>query len=469
MRQTNLGIQPGGRIHMIGIGGSSMSGLAEMLRHEGYPVSGTDSADGYALLKLRALGVDVRPGHHPDMVAGAELLVYSAAISKDDPERLEADRLGIPQMERAVLLGKIMENYPVSVCVSGTHGKTTTSAMLAQVLNDTGFDPTVHIGGSLDAIGGSVRLGSGRVFVAEACEFNRSFLHMPVTLALVLNMEEDHLDCYGDMAHVEEAYLQFLSRLPEDGTALVYSGDERVTRVTDQLPKMRRQICSFGLDARAQFYWEDICYDALGCAGFQFVREGNPLCRVKLRVPGFYNALHALAALSAASVLGADINQGAASLSRYKGAHRRFEHTGTVAGMDMYHDYGHNPAEMQAAVSMAKLQNRRVIAVMQPHTFSRVKSLFAQYLTCTREADVTLVTDIFAAREKDPGDINSQMLVDGMREHGISAYLTPGFLDAERWLLQYGTPGDLVLTMGCGDINLLNEQMQSRAQTANPL
>ncbi|MGI6725059.1 MAG: UDP-N-acetylmuramate--L-alanine ligase [Christensenellales bacterium] len=466
MEQVKLADYKGQRVHMVGIGGSSMSGLAQMLAHEGFTVSGSDSVDSYTLAILKDMGLDVRAGHHPHMVAGAGLLAYSAAIAEEDPERVEAARLGIPQMERAVLLGQIMETSRYQICVCGTHGKTTTSAMIAQVFTDLGADPSVHLGGSLDAIGGSVRVGKSSLFIAEACEFNRSFLHMPVTLAALLNIEEDHLDCYGDMAHVEAAYLQFLERLPKDGTLIALGSDPRVRRVVSRLKPMRRKIITFGEDAGFEYSFGDLRYDSLGNAHFKLLCAGRSLCQAALRVPGKYNALHALCALAVAHEQGLPVQAAADSLARFTGAHRRFEHTGTVQGMELYHDYGHNPAEMRVAVAMAKLQGRRVIAVMQPHTFTRVKTLFEDYLTCTQEADITLVTDIFAAREKDPGDISTPMLVEGMRRHGIQAYHTPGFDDTETWLLQNGQPGDLVLTMGCGNINLLNDQMNAHARQA---
>ena len=447
------------RIHMVGIGGASMAGLAEMLHHEGYQVSGSDAADSYALKRLRSMGLDARAGHYPEMVKGAGLLVYSAAISTEDPERQEALQLGIPQMERAVLLGAIMEESAEQVCVCGTHGKTTTTAMLAQALTEAGTDPTIHLGGSLDAIGGSIRMGNSGLFVAEACEFNRSFLHMPVTLAVLLNIEVDHLDCYGDMEHVEAAYVAFLERLPEDGLVLALGSDERVRRVLGQLTKKKRKLFTFGEDPGFDFSFQHLRYDQKGNASFEVRHQEKNLCAVHLGVPGYYNAMHALAAVATVHLMGGDVAVAAKSLSYFAGAHRRFEHTGVVLGMDLYHDYGHNPAEMAVAVDMAKLQGRRVIAVMQPHTFSRVKTLFDEYLTCTKAADITLVTDIFAAREKDPGDISTPMLIEGMRAHGLKAFHTPDFDDTEAWLLKHGQAGDLVLTMGCGNINLLNDQM----------
>lgn len=453
------------RVHMVGVGGASMSGLARMLHIQGYTVSGSDQSEGYALESLRKLGLDVRAGHLPQMVEGTGLLVYSAAIAADDPERAQASILGIPQMERAVLLGQLMEGYQQQICVCGTHGKTTASSMIAQMLVTLKQEPSVHLGGSLDAIGGSIRLGGNHLFVAEACEFNRSFLHMPVSIAVLLNIEEDHLDCYGNMDNVEQAYLDFLSKLPDDGIVIALGEDQRVCRVVGRLEKINRRIVNFGNDRKFDYYFDSLQYDELSRAGFAVYKGQDALCKVHLSVPGKYNALHALAALVVADVLGLPMQASADALGAFTGARRRFEHTGQVKGMEMYHDYGHNPAEMRAALSMAKLQNRRVVAVMQPHTFSRVKTLFDDYLTCTQEADLTLVTDIDPAREKDPGDIHSSMLVAGMQQNGIQAFLTPTFEDTEKWLLANGKPGDLVLTMGCGTIHLLNQQMQQHEAT----
>ncbi len=446
----------GQRVHMIGIGGSSMSGLAEMLQKEGYIVTGSDANDSHAAKRLRLSGIPVSVGHHPEIIAGARLIVYSAAIAEDDIERVEAARLHIPQMERAVLLGQLMRGYRETVCICGTHGKTTTSAMISQMFMGMGMNPTVHIGGRLDALGGSTRLGGKDIFVAEACEFNRSFLNMPPTVIVLLNIEEDHLDCYGDMEHVEEAFFAFLSMLPPDGLVIANREDERVMRLIEKLP---RRVETFGLSS-GDWTIDHLTTDEEGFPSFTAALHGEPMAHIRLRVAGEFNVLHALTAVACAKALGGDMLPAADALNAFVGAHRRFEHTGFVNGMKMYHDYGHNPAEMKSAIDIARLQKRRIIAVMQPHTYSRVISLFTSYLTCTKEADITLVTDIYGAREKDPGTISSRMLVDGMLSRGIKAYLTPSFDDAEQWLLRNGREGDLVLTMGCGNINLLNEQMQ---------
>ncbi len=454
----------GRRVHMVGIGGSSMSGLAVLLHDKGCNVTGSDGAMSHAVERLRAAGIPVTVGHYAETVRGADLLVYSAAILRDNPERKEAARLEIPQMERATLLGQIMEGHAQAVCVCGAHGKTTASSMLAKILLDTGFDPAVHIGGRLDALGGGTRVGSGSVFVAEACEFNRSFLQMKPTLAVVLNIDADHLDCYRDIDDIQATFAQFLSLVPGDGMALGYGGDARVRAL---LAGTGCETRAFGITDDCNYTAKNLAYDDWGRASFAFAYRGETLCDAKLRVAGDFNVINALSALAAAHALSADMRAAGASLSDFAGVHRRFEHTGDIDGARMYHDYGHNPAEMRGAVSVAVRQKGagRVIAVMQPHTFSRVKSLFDDYLTCTQAADVTLVTDIFAARELDPGDIHATQLVDGMNARGVRAVYAPGFADVERWLRANWRPGDIVLTMGCGDINLLNEQMQKNGDS----
>ena len=459
----------GGHIHMIGIGGSSMSGLAQMLADRGYTVTGSDRDDGYLLPLLESRGIQVTVGQRAENVHGADLAVYTAAIPADNPERVECARLGIPTMERAWLLGQLMEGDREAVGICGAHGKTTTTSMLSQILMEGGMDPSIHIGGQLDAIGGSTRVGRGGIFLAEACEFNRSFLKLRPTVAVVLNIDADHLDCYKDIDEIEETFGEFLRLLPESGTAIGNGDDPRILR---QMAKLSCRTVTFGLTDSSDYHPVSLREDAEGYASFDLALGENILCGVTMRVPGLFNVQNALAALAAAHVLGADMRQAAASVSAFVGAHRRFELTDTVDGVEIFTDYGHNPAEMANAIRIARkrvdARGGRLIAVMQPHTFSRVRSLFADYLTCTAPADITLVTDICAAREKDPGDLNSGMLVDGMKKNGIDAYWTPSFDDTEAWLRAHWQPGDLVLTMGCGDINLLNMQIHRHEAEKRP-
>ena len=448
----------GGTIHLIGIGGSSMSGLAEMLIDQGYRVTGSDRDEGYLIHHVREKGGKVMIGHRPENVHGADFVVYSAAISPENPDRAEADKIGIPSVERAVLLGQLMEGYPKATGICGAHGKTTVTSMISQILLENGKDPSIHIGGRLDAIGGSTRVGHGDIFVAEACEFNRSFLQLRPTVAVVLNIDADHLDCYKDLDEIENTFGAFLRLLPADGVAIGNGDDPRVRR---QIEKLNCKKVFFGCRPENDWVPEDVQEDDLGCSVFMLRSPNSERVRFELKIPGDFNRMNAIAAAAAADVLGVPPDRSAAVLNHFTGAHRRFEKTGETNGAEIFHDYGHNPAEMRNALSVARKRCKgKLWAVMQPHTFSRVRTLFDQYLTCTQEADVTLVTDICAAREKDPGDLNSGMLVEGMIRNGINAKWTPSFDDTENYLRTHLSAGDLVLTMGCGDINLLNDQMQ---------
>jgi UDP-N-acetylmuramate--alanine ligase len=449
----------GRHIHMIGIGGSSMSGLARILQAQGYDLSGSDNLETYATRALREAGIPVTIGHKPENVHGAALVLYTVAILPDNVERVEAARLGLPTIERATLLGQLMEGAKTAIGVCGTHGKTSTTSMLAQALVVAGVDPSVHIGGSLDFIGGSTRTGKGDVFLTEACEFNESFLHLKPTVAVITNIEEDHLDYFKDIDDIQRAFGRFLALLPPHGHAVGNGDDPRVIELLGSLACHR---VTFGMGAHCDMRPVNLAYDSEGRGSFDLSWHGKNKGHVSLRVAGFFHVYNALATAAVAWVQGADMPAVCAALSDFVGAHRRFELTGEIDGVKLYHDYGHNPTEMRNVLSVAKLQpHNRLWAVMQPHTYSRVKRLLADYFTCTRDADITLVTDIYAAREKDPGDIKAAHIIEGMRTAGINAVHTPTFDDTEAYLRAHWQPGDLVLTMGCGNIDQLNEQMHA--------
>ncbi|MDD3410355.1 MAG: UDP-N-acetylmuramate--L-alanine ligase, partial [Eubacteriales bacterium] len=386
-----------------------------------------------------------------------DLVIYTVAILPDNPERVEVERLGLPSIERATLLGQLMEGCRVAIGVCGTHGKTSTTSMIAQALLEAGLDPSIHIGGSLDFIGGSTHIGKGDMFLTEACEFNASFLHLRPTVAVVTNIEEDHLDFYKDIDDIQQTFGKFLAMLPPEGWA-IGNGDD--PRVTELLSHLACHTITFGENESCDWRPANLTYDDMGRASFDASWHGKKIGHVDLKVAGFFHVYNALAALACAYAEKADMDKVCAALSRFVGAHRRFELTGEIGGVKLYHDYGHNPTEMRNVLGVAKLQTRgRLWAVMQPHTYSRVKRLFPDYLTCTADADVTLVTEIYAAREKDPGDIKASQIVEGMKQHGVNAVLTPTFDDTEKYLREHWQPGDLVVTMGCGNINQLNDQM----------
>ena len=448
------------RIHMVGVGGSSMSGLAGLLRDEGYEVTGSDRTRSHKTDALEARGVRVLIGHRAENVRGAQLLVYSAAIAPDNPERAEAARLGIPQMERCDLIGRIMQGSECAIAVSGTHGKTTTTSMLAQAFLTAGRDPSVHIGGELDFLGGSTRRGRDE-FILEACEYNRSFLHFFPTMAVILNIDEDHLDCYRDIDDIEAAFLQFANL---SGFVVGWGDDMRVRRVIKDsgLPH-----ATYGLGEENTLRPEGLSYDEHGRARFTALWEGEPIGQFELGVPGRANMLDALATIAVAKLRELPMDAVCEALKNFRGAHRRNELTSITDGVKVYTDYGHNPAEIQSALEIAALEPHGTLwAVWQPHTYSRTKTLFDQFLTIFGKADRVLVTDICAAREKDPGDIRSEMLIGPLRAHGVDAVLTPTFDDAEAYLRAHWRPGDVVITHGCGDIDLLNEQIALHGDSA---
>ncbi len=451
------------RIHMIGIGGSSMSGLARMLFEKGYTLTGSDQLETYTTKALRKQGIPVTIGHSEQNVRDADLILYTIAIAEDNPERAEARRLRIPQIERAALLGQLMEGYQTAVGVCGTHGKTTTTSMIAQILLAADSDPTIHIGGSLDIIGGNVRTGNGGIFLTEACEFNLSFLQLKPTIAVITNIDEDHLDFFRDLDDIQNAFSSFLHLIPPAGYAIGNGDDARITAVFSTLSC---KTLTFGFSETCDIRPGRLTYDDLGRGRFSVIAEDQTLGSVSLQTAGEFNVYNALAAAACAYVQGIDMQAACAALSQFHGAGRRFELTGTIDGVALYHDYGHNPVEMRNALSIAKLQpHNRLWAVMQPHTYSRVKNMLSQYFACTQAADFTLVTDIYAAREKDPGDIRAQQIVEGMIRCGLQAVHTPTFDDTEAYLRAHWKPGDLVLTMGCGNINQLNEQMHEHGNS----
>ena len=453
----------GKHLHFIGIGGSSMSGLARFMLQKGCAVSGSDRDASHKTEALEKLGVKIYIGHSAENVHGADLVVYSAAIAKSNPERAEAKRLGIPQVERAVLLGRLMSTFDQAICVSGTHGKTTTTSMIAQIFVEAGEDPGVHIGGELDAIGGGTRVGGGNTFIAEACEYSGSFWHFYPTIAVILNIDEDHLDFYKDLDDIEASFRRFAGLVPEDGWVVGWGDDPRVRHVLSSLKCRTR---TYGLEPYNELRAEDISYDELGRPRFTVTLYGHPLCEVELAVSGEKNLLDALAAIAVSDIAELPMSRVSETLSHFTGAHRRFDLTSVTDGVRVYQDYAHNPAEMKTAIHIAAMQPHKTLwAVWQPHTYSRTKALFNGFVETFDEADHILITDVMGARESDPGDIRSEMFLEPLRARGKRVDVTPTFDDAEAYLRSHWHSGDLVITLGCGNIDLLNEQIAKKGDT----
>lgn len=461
---ANIFDYQGKRAHFIGIGGSSMSGLAGFLQELGYAVTGSDRTASHKTEHLEARGIPVHIGHAAENVRGADVIVYSAAIPPENPERAEAARLGIPQIERCDLIGQLMEGYPFAIGVSGTHGKTTTTSMLAQAFMQAGVDPTIHIGGELDFIGGSTHLGAGRHdFICEACEYNASFLRFKPTVAIILNIDEDHLDFYRDIDDIEAAFARYAALVPKDGWVIAWGDDARANRVC------MNAACNhmtYGLGENCMLRPENLSYDALGRASFTAALNGEVLGDFRLNVPSEANMLDALAVICAAHIRGLDMAKVSEALSSFVGAHRRFELTSVTDGVKCYTDYGHNPAEIKNALKIASMQPHNTLwSVWQPHTYSRTKTLFGQFVETFDLADRLLITDIMGAREADPGDIRSEMLLAPLRARGVDAVVTHTFDETEAYLRAHWQAGDLMVSHGCGDIDLLNEQIARHGDT----
>ncbi len=458
----NISDLAGKKVHIIGIGGSSMSGIALILKSFGCVVSGSDRSENHSIENLRKAGINVIIGHDKDNVNSADLVVYSLAIPEDNPELTACREKGIRTVERSVFLGLLSKDYETLVAVCGTHGKTTVTSMLSSILVEAGKDPTVHIGGVYAPIGGSIRMGSRKLFITEACEYRRSFMNLYPTAVIVNNIDEDHLDYYRDIEDIMNAFLDFVKKLPDDGWILG-NGDDPL--VADVLERSSKRCVTFGMSGQCTYRMGASSEDVRGYFSFDVIRNKDVTGHVDMTVPGEFNAKNALAAVAAADMLGVDPADACRIIGAFSGAGRRFELTGTLNGAELFTDYGHNPTEMKNAIHIARkrCQNGRLWAVVQPHTYSRLKTLFEEYLTCTKEADITLVTDIFAARENDPGDIDSKMLVDGMIEHGIDARLTRTFDEAADEIRRGVRPQDLVITLGCGNINMLNDVLSRLA------
>ena len=455
----------GRRVHFIGIGGSSMSGLAGYLKDMGYQVTGSDRTKSHKTEHLEEKGIRVFIGHNAENVRGADVVIYSAAIAPENPERAEAARLGIPQLERCELIGNLMAGHPFAVGVSGTHGKTTTTSMLAQAFLQAGADPTIHIGGELDFIGGSTRAGAGHDFIIEACEYRESFLSFKPTVVIILNIDEDHLDYYRDLDDIEAAFAKYAAIVPEDGWCIAWGDDPRAKRVC--LNAKCRHM-TYGLGADCMLRPESLTYDEQGFASFTAVLNGQALGDFHIGVAAECNMLDALAVICACHIRGLDMGKVAEALKNFVGAHRRFELTSVTDGVRCYTDYGHNPAEIKNALKIAALQPHRTLwSVWQPHTFSRTRTLFDQFVETFDTADRVLITDIMGAREPDPGDLNSGMLLAPMRARGVNVEWTPSFDDTEAYLRAHWQPGDIMISHGCGDIDLLNEQIALHGDTVH--
>ncbi len=434
-------------IHLIGIGGVSMSALGELLLSKGVPVTGSDKQDSKTTEHLTSLGAKIVYCHKAENVEGASLVVRTAAVHDDNPEIVRAREKGIPVMERAEAWGHIMRDYENVVCVAGTHGKTTTTSMLTMIFIAAGLDPTVMVGSNLPAIGGTLRIGSKGFFVAESCEYCNSFLKFAPTVAVVLNVEEDHLDFFKDINDIVHSFRDFCSLTPAGGLAVINADDKNAISCTKGL---ERNIRTFGLSENADVRAVDI-KDEKSYYSFSVQVKGKAYAQARLRVPGKHNMLNALACCAAAEFLGVPGEAVEKGLNDFTGSSRRFQYVGKMpCGATVVDDYAHHPSEMKATLSAAKEMGfGRIICAFQPHTYTRTKALFPEFIDALKQCDTAVLAPIYAAREQNTIGIYSSDLAKEVP--GAKSFET--FEEIADFLKSEARPDDLVLTMGAGNIN----------------
>lgn len=446
------------RIYFIGIGGISMSGLAEILLSEGFTVSGSDRAPSDLTRMLEDRGVNVFYGQKKEnLTKDIDLVVYTAAIKSDNPELLAAHKLNIPMLTRAELLGQMMKNYETPVAVSGTHGKTTTTSMISQILLSAEADPTLSIGGIYRPIGGNIRVGASELFVTEACEYTNSFLSFFPKIGIILNIEEDHLDFFKDLADIRNSFHRFAQLLPADGTLIINGDIERCEELTEGLSC---KVITYGLSSGSDYSASQVTYDESGFPSFILSRQSGGERKFSLRVHGDHNILNALAAIALADLLGLSDEVIHAGLAAFTGTDRRFEYKGQVNGVNIIDDYAPSSTEIRATLSAAaQYPHRRLWCVFQPHTYTRTKAFLEEFASALSLADEIILADIYAAREKDTLGISSETLQEKIRSLGHSCHYFPTFEAIENYLLKNCTKDDLLITMGAGDVVKVGENL----------
>lgn len=434
-------------IYFIGIGGISMSSLAELMLDEGCNVSGSDKSNSHIVKKLKNLGVKIYLNHNEkNITCDIDLVVYTSAISSDNPELLKAQELNLNLMDRAEFLGYVMKNYLNSICVSGTHGKTTTTGMLSSILIETNLEPTIFLGGEMDSIGGNIKKGSNNLLLTEACEYKRNFLKFNPTMELILNIEEDHLDYYKDIEDIKNAFWEYASKLPNNG--FLIANIANICLFKD----LKCNVVTFGFKNNADFYATEIKY--FPAPSYTLMHKGNKVIEIELKVFGEHNILNSIAASAACIMLNINLDVIKRGLYNFKGTHRRYEFRGYCKGAVLIDDYAHHPTEIKTTLHTAKTYSKgKIITIFQPHTYTRTIALLDEFADAFKLSDETILLDIYAAREKDTCSIHSIDLLNKMKEVNAKGFYAESFEDAAKLVKDMIEEGDTVITMGAGNVN----------------
>ena len=455
----NLDFNTPANLHFTGIGGISMSALAEIMISRGFTVTGSDSHESKITDHLESLGAKI----FYNQVAGnissdIDVLIYTAAIKQDNPELVKAKELGIPLLTRAEFLGQIMLNYPMAIGVSGTHGKTTTTSMLSQIMLEGNTDPTILVGGIMPAIRGNTRVGHSDKLITEACEYTNSFLSFKPNMAIILNVAADHLDFFKDLDDIRHSFRKFAELVPNDGFLVINSDIDNLEYFTDGL---KCKVITVGSDpAKSDYSATNIEFDQFAKGSYDLVVNGEKSFHVALNVTGEHNIYNSLAAIAAAHAMGISDENIKAGLTQYGGTDRRFQYKGKVGDVTIIDDYAHHPDEITATIKTAKhYPHKKMWVVFQPHTYSRTKSLLPEFGKALKEADAVVLADIYAAREKDTLGVSSLDVKKEIEKYGTEVHYYPSFSEIENFLLESCSPGDLLITMGAGDVVKIGEHL----------
>lgn len=445
-------------IHMIGIGGVSMSGIAAILTNWGFNVTGSDWSQSESTDKLISMGIKVTIGHNLDDIAKSDIVVYSAAIKQDDPEMLEAHKLNIPTIERADFLGELTRCFKDTICISGTHGKTTTTSMIALCFLEALEDPSIQVGAFLNILDGNYKVGNSEHFIIEACEYVESFLKFSPKAEIILNIDNDHLDYFKTFDNIKNAFVKYVKLLPDNGL-LVINGDDK--NCLDLYQYTKAQILTYGINNKnVNFYAENIKFNNDGFPEFDVYKNNEFLCNIKLSVPGSHNILNALSCIALCDYYGIDKKNLQNALIKFTGAHRRFEFKGKLNGASIYDDYGHHPTEIIATSNSVhnKVYNKSWV-VFQPHTYSRTKNLLDDFAKALLNFDNVIVLDIYAARETNTYNISSKDLVNKIISLGKEAKYISNFDDCVSYLKENVKENDIILTLGAGTVTKIGPML----------
>lgn len=466
MKKTLQSLKDIKKIHMIGIGGISMSAIALVLKKYGYIITGSDKSEGDMISILEENGIPVFIGSNAELVKDADVVVYTSAINQHDPEFVRAKSLNIPTYERAQFLGLLLQCYEKPICICGTHGKTTTTSMLSKIFIDAELDPNVQVGSKFKTLNDlNYRIGESEYFILESCEYVDSFLNFPHHTATVLNIDEDHLDYFSGIEEIKASFKKFILMLPKDGILVINYDDMNCMSVLDEvkneLEKRNVKIYTFSLsESKADVYAKNISCNVKGFYSFDIVYKDKSK-KFYLTVPGIHNVYDAIAAITTSLAHGLTLDQMEKSLNEFCGAKRRFEYKKTLENnVLVYDDYAHHPTEIKATLAAAnQKEHNRIISVFQPHTYSRTKELFDDFANSFSNADVAIFADIYAAREVDDGTVNSKMLADKVNENGTKALYLPTFEEIAKYLKENAEPNDIILTIGAGNITHLSDML----------